>query len=192
LDAANKRREAVSSNSSHTDNEDDENSHNIHDEESSITKSTNVAHECNDKNNTCGHRDTHREETEQETHRVMTREALLAYMGKRAATILARVGTREEDKGLVKFGMVGYPNVGKSSVINALLGASQHSHQTQRVAVGATPGKTKHFQTLILPSSNIMLCDCPGLVFPSFVNSKADMFCCNVLPISQLRDHVRT
>lgn len=35
-----------------------------------------------------------------------------------------------------------------------------------------------------------MLCDCPGLVFPSFVNSKAEMYCCGVLPISQLRHHV--
>ena len=39
-------------------------------------------------------------------------------------------------------------------------------------------------------SDKIMLCDCPGLVFPSFVNSKAEMYCCGVLPISQLRDHV--
>ena len=39
-------------------------------------------------------------------------------------------------------------------------------------------------------SDTIMLCDCPGLVFPSFVNSKAEMYCCGVLPISQLRDHI--
>lgn len=36
-------------------------------------------------------------------------------------------------------GMVGYPNVGKSSTINALNGV-------KRVAVSKTPGKTKHFQ----------------------------------------------
>jgi large subunit GTPase 1 len=35
-------------------------------------------------------------------------------------------------------GMVGYPNVGKSSVINVLCG-------TKRVGVAAMPGKTKHF-----------------------------------------------
>ncbi|OQR95000.1 large subunit GTPase 1 [Achlya hypogyna] len=120
---------------------------------------------------------------------VLTREELLAYLNGRAERVTARVGLRAEDKGLVKFGMVGFPNVGKSSAINALLGASNYSHHTQRVAVGATPGKTKHFQTMIL-SDKIMLCDCPGLVFPSFVNSKAEMLCCGVLPISQLRDHV--
>lgn len=34
-----------------------------------------------------------------------------------------------------------------------------------------------------------MLCDCPGLVFPSFLSSKADMVCSGILPIDQLRDH---
>ena len=35
-------------------------------------------------------------------------------------------------------GLVGYPNVGKSSVINVLCGK-------KRVGVAAMPGKTKHF-----------------------------------------------
>jgi len=39
---------------------------------------------------------------------------------------------------IVTFGMVGYPNVGKSSVINVLFG-------TKKVSVGSMPGKTKHF-----------------------------------------------
>jgi large subunit GTPase 1 len=78
-------------------------------------------------------------------------------------------------------GLVGYPNVGKSSTINALLGS-------KKVSVSATPGKTKHFQTL--PFSNkVTLCDCPGLVFPQFVHTEADMVCDGVLPIDQMREY---
>ncbi|KAE8898133.1 Large subunit GTPase 1 [Phytophthora fragariae] len=128
-------------------------------------------------------------EEERSPYPVLSRIELLEYVTKIAAEVLQEVGVRVKDKGLIKFGMVGFPNVGKSSVINALLGASTYSHKTQRVAVGATPGKTKHFQTMVL-SDKIMLCDCPGLVFPSFVNSKAEMYCCGVLPLSQLRDHI--
>jgi large subunit GTPase 1 len=78
--------------------------------------------------------------------------------------------------------LVGYPNVGKSSTINTLL-------QTKKVPVSATPGRTKHFQTLFLDSS-FMLCDCPGLVMPSFVSTKADMVVNGILPIDQMRDFV--
>ena len=78
-------------------------------------------------------------------------------------------------------GLVGYPNVGKSSTINALLGE-------KKVSVSSTPGKTKHFQTIHL-SPTILLCDCPGLVFPQFATSKADLVCDGVLPIDQMREY---
>ncbi|KAK7534309.1 nucleolar GTP-binding protein 2 [Phyllosticta citribraziliensis] len=80
----------------------------------------------------------------------------------------------------VQIGLVGYPNVGKSSTINALIGA-------KKVSVSATPGKTKHFQTIHL-SDKVILCDCPGLVFPNFATTKAELVCCGVLPIDQLRE----
>lgn len=79
-----------------------------------------------------------------------------------------------------QIGLVGYPNVGKSSTINALIGA-------KKVSVSSTPGKTKHFQTLHL-SDKIILCDCPGLVFPNFTTTKAELVCNGVLPIDQLRE----
>ncbi|KAI0689891.1 P-loop containing nucleoside triphosphate hydrolase protein [Cytidiella melzeri] len=78
-------------------------------------------------------------------------------------------------------GLVGYPNVGKSSTINSLLGE-------KKVSVSSTPGKTKHFQTIQL-SPSLVLCDCPGLVFPQFATSRADLVCDGVLPIDQLREH---
>ncbi|PWZ52607.1 GTPase LSG1-2 [Zea mays] len=81
----------------------------------------------------------------------------------------------------VVVGFVGYPNVGKSSTINALVGE-------KRTGVTHTPGKTKHFQTLII-SEELTLCDCPGLVFPSFSSSRHEMVACGVLPIDRMTKH---
>nr|XP_014093590.1 large subunit GTPase 1 homolog [Bactrocera oleae] len=107
--------------------------------------------------------------------KVLTREELIAlfkkiYTGKTFTEAVTTIG------------LVGYPNVGKSSTINALM-------IEKKVSVSATPGKTKHFQTLYL-DSDLLLCDCPGLVMPSFVLTKADMILNGILPIDQMRDHV--
>ena len=48
-----------------------------------------------------------------------------------------------EGEKIAEIGLTGYPNVGKSSVINAVLGR-------KKVGVASMPGKTKHFQTLKL------------------------------------------
>ncbi|XP_053168237.1 large subunit GTPase 1 homolog [Hemicordylus capensis] len=85
-------------------------------------------------------------------------------------------------EGELTVGLVGYPNVGKSSTLNTILGQ-------KKVSVSATPGHTKHFQTLYV-EPGLCLCDCPGLVMPSFVSTKAEMTCSGILPIDQMRDHV--
>ncbi|TKS74689.1 Large subunit GTPase 1 -like protein [Collichthys lucidus] len=90
-------------------------------------------------------------------------------------------GPRCKD-GQLTVGLVGYPNVGKSSTINTIL-------RNKKVSVSATPGHTKHFQTLYV-EPGLCLCDCPGLVMPSFVSTKAEMICSGILPIDQMRDHV--
>ncbi|PWW73702.1 hypothetical protein C7212DRAFT_354033 [Tuber magnatum] len=66
-----------------------------------------------------------------------------------------------------QIGLVGYSNVETCSTINALIGA-------KKVSVSSTPGKTKHFHTLHL-GEKIVLCDCPGLVFPNFATTKAGL-----------------
>ena len=73
----------------------------------------------------------------------------------------------QADGGRVTVGLTGYPNVGKSSTINALFGS-------KKTAVAPTPGKTKHFQTLNI-TDNLTLCDCPGLVLPRYAQSKSEM-----------------
>ncbi|XP_067947825.1 large subunit GTPase 1 homolog [Watersipora subatra] len=88
---------------------------------------------------------------------------------------------KKQMENVLTIGLVGYPNVGKSSTINAIL-------QAKKCPVSATPGRTKHFQTLYI-DANTMLCDCPGLVMPSFVTTKADMILNGILPIDQMRDH---
>lgn len=95
----------------------------------------------------------------------------------------------QKNKGRICIGMVGYPNVGKSSVINTIMGVSKSTHGVVRVGVSSTPGKTKHFQTLMV-SDSVMLCDCPGLVFPSFMRSTGEMLCAGILPINQMRDFI--
>ncbi|GAM86795.1 hypothetical protein ANO11243_048150 [Dothideomycetidae sp. 11243] len=95
------------------------------------------------------------------------------------ALFLSHAPSTDTDRKL-QIGLVGYPNVGKSSTINSMLGA-------KKVSVSATPGKTKHFQTIHL-SERIVLCDCPGLVFPNFASTKAELVVNGVLPIDQLRE----
>lgn len=100
-------------------------------------------------------------------------------------------------------GLIGQPNVGKSSLLNALFGSKV-------VRASKTPGKTKHFQTHFLiplpsPSSpaspspskppavgeeshrgQIRLCDSPGLVFPSLIGMEMQVMGA-ILAISQVQ-----
>jgi large subunit GTPase 1 len=110
--------------------------------------------------------------------RILTTDELEALFLEHAPNVDASADVRARK---TTIGLVGYPNVGKSSTINALIGS-------KKVSVSATPGKTKHFQTIHL-SDQVILCDCPGLVFPNFATTKAELVCSGVLPIDQLREY---
>lgn len=109
-------------------------------------------------------------------HEIMSSEALIDFMKSFRSSSFVSMNNGKP----FVVGLVGYPNVGKSSTINSLLKA-------KRTAVSSTPGKTKHFQTLFL-EKDLLLCDCPGLVFPNFTHSKEELICNGILPIDQLRD----
>lgn len=81
--------------------------------------------------------------------------------------------------GVLTLGCIGFPNVGKSSVINSLVGKKV-------VSVSRTPGHTKYFQTYYL-TPTVKLCDCPGLVFPSRVNKQLQILA-GIYPVSQLQE----
>ncbi|CAG9793700.1 unnamed protein product [Diatraea saccharalis] len=77
-------------------------------------------------------------------------------------------------------GMIGYPNVGKSSTVNVLM-------QTKKVSVSAMPGHTRHIQSLVL-DDEVELLDCPGLVLPAYAVAP-DLMLTAVLSIDQMRSH---
>lgn len=81
---------------------------------------------------------------------------------------------------VIRVGLLGHPNAGKSSVLNALL----NRHAT---SVSETPGKTKHMQTFNLTQS-IELADSPGLVFPASTMPKQLQCICGLFPLKQLRE----
>ena len=116
-------------------------------------------------------------ENEDPRTRILTVDELEALFLRKAPKVESSAG---ESPRKIEIGLVGYPNVGKSSTINALIGA-------KKVSVSSTPGKTKHFQTIHL-SPEVILCDCPGLVFPNFATTKAELVCNGILPIDQLRE----
>eukprot|EP01096_Ripella_sp_DP13-Kostka_P017794 TRINITY_DN928_c3_g1_i1.p1 TRINITY_DN928_c3_g1~~TRINITY_DN928_c3_g1_i1.p1 ORF type:complete len:670 (-),score=393.71 TRINITY_DN928_c3_g1_i1:152-2059(-) len=71
--------------------------------------------------------------------------------------LLKNYSRSSEIKTSITVGIIGYPNVGKSSLINSL-------KRSKAVGVGASPGFTKIMQEIHL-DKHIKLLDCPGVVF---------------------------
>eukprot|EP00522_Entomoneis_paludosa_P004090 CAMPEP_0172474042 /NCGR_PEP_ID=MMETSP1065-20121228/69158_1 /TAXON_ID=265537 /ORGANISM="Amphiprora paludosa, Strain CCMP125" /LENGTH=626 /DNA_ID=CAMNT_0013232219 /DNA_START=193 /DNA_END=2070 /DNA_ORIENTATION=+ len=81
-------------------------------------------------------------------------------------SLLRQFGKLHEDKKQISVGVIGYPNVGKSSVINTLI-----SKKSCKVA--PIPGETKIWQYVSL-FKRISLIDCPGVVVDTAGDTEED------------------
>ena len=84
-----------------------------------------------------------------------------------------------KDKKQISVGFIGYPNVGKSSIINTL-------KKKQVCKVAPIPGETKVWQYITL-LRNIYLIDCPGIVPPTN-DSDAEIVIKGVVRAERLAD----
>lgn len=82
----------------------------------------------------------------------------------------------------ITVGVIGLPNVGKSSLINSL----KRSHV---VNVGATPGLTRSLQEVQL-DKNVKLLDCPGVVMLRSGENDASIALRNCKRIEKLDDPI--
>ncbi|KAG8760178.1 GTPase required for pre-60S ribosomal subunit nuclear export and maturation [Ceratobasidium sp. 428] len=92
--------------------------------------------------------------------------------------LLRQFSTLHSDKKQISVGFIGYPNVGKSSVINCL--------KKGRVCrVAPIPGETKVWQYITL-MRRIYLIDCPGIVPVSAKDSQTDTVLKGVVRVENL------
>ncbi|EPY79818.1 nucleolar GTP-binding protein 2 [Camelus ferus] len=98
--------------------------------------------------------------------------------------LLRQFGKLHTDKKQISVGFIGYPNVGKSSVINTL--------RSKKVCnVAPIAGETKVWQYITL-MRRIFLIDCPGVVYPS-EDSETDIVLKGVVQVEKIKtpeDHV--
>lgn len=83
---------------------------------------------------------------------------------------------------MISVGVVGFPNVGKSSLINSL-------KRSKAAPTGNTPGITKTMQEIYL-DKNIMLIDSPGVVLSSKDQSDS-LILRSALKVEDISDPIR-
>lgn len=94
-------------------------------------------------------------------------------------SVLRQFSRLKSDKQAISVGFIGYPNVGKSSVINTL--------RTKNVCkVAPIPGETKVWQYITL-TKKIFLIDCPGVVYQNH-DSETDIVLKGVVRVTNLPD----
>ncbi|RKP19546.1 NGP1NT-domain-containing protein [Rozella allomycis CSF55] len=99
--------------------------------------------------------------------------------------LLRQYSRHHSDKKQISVGFIGYPNTGKSSIINTLRAKSVCS-------VAPIPGETKVWQYITL-MKRIYLIDCPGIVPPSSDQSETDIVLKGVVRVENVQmpeDHI--
>nr|GMD75998.1 guanine nucleotide-binding protein-like NSN1 [Ipomoea batatas] len=96
--------------------------------------------------------------------------------------LLKNYSRSHEIKKSITVGIIGLPNVGKSSLINSL----KRSHV---VNVGSTPGLTRSMQEVQL-DKNVKLLDCPGVVMLRSAENDASIALRNCKRIEKLEDPI--
>ncbi|KAI1774938.1 P-loop containing nucleoside triphosphate hydrolase protein [Hypoxylon cercidicola] len=103
-------------------------------------------------------------------------------------------------KRAISVGVIGYPNVGKSSVINALLARLGGGRGAAACPAGAEAGVTTSIRAVKI-DSKLTLLDSPGIVFPSASNGElaskknaieahAHLILLNAIPPKQIEDPI--
>ena len=104
--------------------------------------------------------------------------------------LLKQYSRNDLGTGSLTVGIVGYPNVGKSSIINTLMGLRRGSGDF--VKTGNHAGVTSKLQEIQL-DNKITLIDSAGVVFPSSIgNSDASLVLRRAVNVDSLRDPVGT
>jgi nuclear GTP-binding protein len=99
--------------------------------------------------------------------------------------LLRQFSNLHADKKQISVGFIGYPNIGKSSIINTLRGKKV-------CTVAPLPGETKVWQYITL-MKRIYLIDCPGVVYPAPEDTETDTVLKGVVRVENIpnpEDHI--
>ncbi|KAI1818283.1 NGP1NT domain-containing protein [Poronia punctata] len=95
-------------------------------------------------------------------------------------SLLRQFSSLHKDRKQISVGLIGYPNVGKSSLINTL--------KAKKVTtVAPVPGETKVWQFVTL-MKRIYLIDCPGIVPPNANDKPVDILLRGVVRIEKVEN----